>query len=137
MSNEVNDASRAGKVCETFRANPANRKWAGSYTENVWSRLGMVKVFKPLTPEDVAALVEARDLLWDYHHTQHKIYEQRDAARAVYEKLGEELRTVKEVGRKAAAAKTQTMTLMLADITRLARRLRVIEHAVNSTRRGF
>ncbi len=83
MSNEVNDASRAGKVCETFRANPANRKWAGSYTENVWSRLGMVKVFKPLTPEDVAALVEARDLLWDYHHTQHEVYEQRDTARAM------------------------------------------------------
>jgi hypothetical protein len=70
-------ANRAGQVSEDFRKNPASRNWETSYTRHVFSDL------LHATPETrEAATSAALDLLYDYHESQHIVYEQRDAARA-------------------------------------------------------
>lgn len=62
------------KVSPSYRVNPAARTWNGSYTHQVVSEA------RPLCMAS-AKLGAALNLLVDYWHTQHEVYEQRNEAR--------------------------------------------------------
>lgn len=72
---------------EMFRRNPQYREWHTSYTKQVCDKVGAICPSKPLRPEDIVALVDAIELLKNYHDAQHVGYEERDALKAKVERL--------------------------------------------------
>jgi hypothetical protein len=78
---QLEQSRRAGQISEDFRKNPENRQWATSYTKSVFDRVGAIRASQLTDPDALEALVAARNLLQDYHESQHIVYEQRDAAR--------------------------------------------------------
>lgn len=72
---------RAGQVSEEFRAKPENRRWETSYTKRIHDMVGTITQGVRMTDAQFTGLLQAYDLLKDYHDTQHVVYEQRDEAR--------------------------------------------------------
>jgi hypothetical protein len=83
LESQVLQASRLGPSL----AKPMNPRWFGSYTEKVYRRLGDAFGFLLASaPAGEAtlneAILDAMNLLQDYHETQHVVYEERDKLRA-------------------------------------------------------
>ncbi len=133
-----------GTVNEAMRAKPENRKWEGSYTKTVADRLGCIPAFKPLTTADTVAIQDARDLLKDYHDTQHVVYEQRDKLRvmcAPWANGNAELIKQRDEARKElAAARLQRddaitqLGVAREQVTRLAERVVSFQTRINNAR---
>lgn len=77
---KVKTKNRAGQRSDEFRSKPENRQWETSYTKRVFEALGAIQIFH-LLPSEQDAVIDARNLLLDYHDTQHAVYDQRDTAR--------------------------------------------------------
>jgi hypothetical protein len=87
LESQVPQASKLGPVPQASKlgpslAKPANPRWAGSYTEKVCRRLGYAFGSLPASAPAREIILDAVNLLQDYHETQHVVYEERDKLRA-------------------------------------------------------
>jgi hypothetical protein len=118
MVGEINDLrdkleakNRDGQISEDFRKNPQSRQWATSYTKRVYDAIGGIHR-GDMTQEQFEGLLNAYELLKDYHESQHIVYEQRDEARRdvarfikirdfwidLAQRLGAQLDAIKQIG---------------------------------------
>lgn len=93
----LEDSHKAYSVSHEFRAK-ADKNWEGSYTKKVVDKLRGIHPWHRLAPSrktDAAeTLDEAIELLADYHHTMHPIYELAAQRLAANETLVEQLRNM-------------------------------------------